>query len=184
MPEENSSPLLGLVDCKKYAWVALSLILFFFCIIFVVSGTRLMFTKVEPSEKCTDDLLLQSRPDIAKACEEERWFKRFMINTGYAMSCIGLIFGLGFIVINVCFCIKMTRKARLQDHEQGGCPSVQAHTSETDSAAPPDYEEACRAQIEIDDDSISYRPPSIPPPRPLQQPPQTMGDNRTSHGHK
>nr|CDS26166.1 expressed protein [Hymenolepis microstoma] len=180
MPEGNSSQLLGMVNCRKYTWIALSLLLFFFCIIFVVSGTRLMFTNVELSEQCNDDHLVQTRPDIAKACEEERWFKRFMINTGYAMSCIGLIFGVGFIVINVCFCIKMARKARLQDHERGGCPSVQAHTSETDSVAPPDYDEACRAQIEIDDDSISYRPPSIPP----QQPSQTIRSNRTSRGHK
>lgn len=184
MPGENSSHLLGMGGCKKYSWVALSLLLFFFCIIFVISGTRLMFAKVEPSEKCNDDLLVQSRPDIAKECEEERWFKRFMMNTGYAMSCIGLIFGLGFMAINVCFCIKTARKARLQDHERGGCLSVQAHSSETDSAAPPDYDEACRVQIEIDDDSISYRPPSIPPPHPPQQPSQTIGSNRTSHGHK
>ncbi|VDL60868.1 unnamed protein product [Hymenolepis diminuta] len=166
--------------CRKYAWIALSLLLLFFCIIFVVSGTHLMFTDVKLSEKCNDDKLVQSRPDIAKACEEER----FMINTGYAMSCIGLIFGLGFIVINVCFCVKMTGRARNHDTELCEYPSEQAHTSETDSAEPPDYDAACRVQVEIDDDSVSYRPPSIPPPPSSQQPSQTIENNHTPQRHK
>ncbi|VUZ39698.1 unnamed protein product, partial [Hymenolepis diminuta] len=76
MSERNSPQFLGMEGCRKYAWIALSLLLLFFCIIFVVSGTHLMFTDVKLSEKCNDDKLVQSRPDIAKACEEERWVKR------------------------------------------------------------------------------------------------------------
>lgn len=39
-----------------------------------------MFTDVKLSEKCNDEKLVQSIPDIAKACEEERWVKRLVFS--------------------------------------------------------------------------------------------------------
>uniref|UniRef100_A0A5K3FIM9 Armadillo repeat-containing protein 6 n=1 Tax=Mesocestoides corti TaxID=53468 RepID=A0A5K3FIM9_MESCO len=166
-------------NCRQIAWACTMFLLLFFCAVFLGAGIKFMVTYSTPSPNCTKAVTeAPLDKQLDPTCTNEARSRQFMMSSGYAMICIGVVFGLAFIAISIRLCYKGScRNQAPQTHNEREAFARQSNrpTPNLDSiiGSPPDYETACQAPtINDDEDSMSYYPPpNEPPPLPSLPPP-------------